>query len=399
MGAYRLARRLVFSQEADALDSPARQHKLQREWERNGRALAQREEQLPHPDQSLQRHLESAEGTAGRRRRTAQWLLQSQAAQLDHAARVLETIGGEAVVDGSSDPVVVTGGRSLAVSSTPQPTPPPLAELDCSGVGRKVLTNTTVSQCGGVALSPAQEAAFLVAQTAVENNASTVVLQAAETALLAAPGLNLTVLIPPTTPIPAGVNLSAVLPPATLQILLDYANVSSPANITTFGQIIDSNGRVAGGALNASSLLPLIPVDTFVALVTSVQCRSVSSVTSGCACPLEFRGERCESRRSLVVWFQPAQASLRSCLERPYSSSAAPFRMPTPGPLNPVGFAGSDLYGSGVSNGILVLLGAITRVPAADPELHPIRFDPQSRGGRPTDRASTPAVGNCVPSR
>lgn len=237
--------------------------------------------------------------------------------------------------------------RVLQASNDSLPT---LADIPCSGVGHQAIGNETIVLCNGARVTPAVRLAVQALQAAVTAEAGDAVILALEAALLSLPGLNISLLVPASTPIPAGVNFTS-LPLATQQALLAAANVSSFANITTFGQIIDADGLIAGGALSATDLLPLLPVNTTIALVQTIQCEDTFEVGFVCACPLEYRGERCESRRSMVLGLRVEDARLRRCLEDPSHHALFPNTAPgAAGEETIVGFGGSDNLASGVSH-------------------------------------------------
>lgn len=237
---------------------------------------------------------------------------------------------------GGSDGVFRRRGRQLAAD---------VDELVCSGVGLPASSNATFQECNGTRVTPAVLAAVVALQAAATAGAGDAVLTALEGALLALPGLNVSTLIPRGTPIPAGVNLSA-LPADTQVALLAAANVSSLANITSFDQIIGADGSIAGGRLNATDLLPLLPVNATLALVQGIRCSESSELLDTCACPLDFRGPSCSSRRSLVASLEVDDPAVRACLETPSDAPLGPGGISVP--PGAFGFNGASLLGSGV---------------------------------------------------
>jgi hypothetical protein len=237
---------------------------------------------------------------------------------------------------------------------------PPLSALPCSGVGRQAVGNETFVECNGARVAPAVRLAIQALQAAVTAEAGDAVILALEAALFAVPGFNISLLVPASTAIPAGVNFTA-LPIATQQALLAAANVTSFANLTTFGQIIGPDGAIANGALNATDLLPLLPVNATITLVQNVECQDAFEVGLVCACPLDFRGAQCESRRSLVLGMRVEDTRLRNCLQDPSHHALFPDTPPSEAGLETtVGFGGTDTLASGVSQRASRPLGAPT---------------------------------------
>ncbi|KAA0168025.1 hypothetical protein FNF31_00524 [Cafeteria roenbergensis] len=263
----------------------------------------------------------------------------------------------------------VRRGRALAAD---------VDDLVCSGVGLPASSNSTYQQCNGTRVTPAVLAAVTALQAAATAEAGDAVLTALEGALLALPGFNVSTLIPRGTPIPAGVNLSA-LPEATQSALLEAANVSSLANITSFDQVIGEDGSIAGGRLNAADLLPLLPVNATLDLVQSLRCSEASELLDACACPLDFRGESCGSRRSLVVSMEVDDPAVRACLETPAEAPLGPGGVPfSPGAF---GFNGASLLNSGLPPCLFFAREARTGLPdhVQLPLTVAVRFHPDDR--------------------
>lgn len=233
------------------------------------------------------------------------------------------------------------GGRRLSLSS---PSPPPITSLACSGVGRLATGNASFDVCNGQRVTPETAAAAEALRAAAASGAADGVVNALTAGLLSVPGLNVSALIAPTTPIPPGVNLSA-LPSATQDALMSAANVSSLSNLTTIGQLLTPEGTLAPG-LSPADLAALLPANATRQIAEGIDCGVGFEERTVCACPLDFRGAQCESRRSLTLSLRVLDRGLRDCLEHPPSASLSPeSSLPSPSVL---GFGGSDTSAVGL---------------------------------------------------